>query len=314
MARDRLEKERGSFPKRALLAGMTKPGLFRVQLQLGRLLPGKKVPALLSRLLSGQAPEAERPLLPEHRTFPPLDESTLPPVKAEVYMLEGCVMRVLYPHVNEITRRMLRRIGYQVRDVGQGCCGALHAHNGFLDKAHDMAAGLKQALHAELPLIVNSAGCGSVLKENPNFAKQAFDASEFLVQNGLLDVLREAKGLAGVTATYHDACHLSHGQGIRSEPRALLKAVPGLTMVDLPEAEMCCGSAGIYNITQPKMARTLLERKWANVVKTEASVVATGNPGCYAWIAQAARENGRRIEVLHTLELLERAFGEPKTE
>jgi glycolate oxidase iron-sulfur subunit len=139
------------------------------------------------------------------------------------------------------------------------------------------------------------------------FARRVFDASEFLFSSGLEESLKKAPGLAA-RATYHDACHLAHGQNVRSEPRRLLESVPGLELVPLPESDMCCGSAGIYNLTQPKMARTLLERKWKNVEATGARIVATGNPGCHAWIAQASRERGNEVEVVHTIELLERAF------
>jgi glycolate oxidase iron-sulfur subunit len=137
---------------------------------------------------------------------------------------------------------------------------------------------------------------------------RVFDASEFLFQNGLLELLETAPGLPGQVATYHDACHLAHGQGIREEPRKLISAIPGLKLVEMDEADTCCGSAGIYNVLQPTMARTLLERKYAHIEATGANVVVTGNPGCHAWIAQAAREHGKKLEVLHTIELLERAF------
>jgi len=311
LARDRLEKRHGSFAKKALLAGMTKPGRLRMQLGLAKLLPGKRIPGVLSRLLSGQAPEADRPVAPSAYSFPPLDEAPLPPIKGEVYVLEGCVMRVLYGRVNEITKRLLRQVGFAVRVVDQGCCGALHAHNGYLDAARSMGQGLSAQFSDDLPIVVNSAGCGSTMKEYENLGValrgRVFDAAEFLAANGLGEVL-STRGKLEATVTYHDACHLSHGQGIRREPRELLAAIPGVTMVELNEAEMCCGSAGIYNLTQPKMARTLLERKWGNVEQTGASIVATRNPGCHAWISQAAREHGQTVEVLHTLEVLERAL------
>lgn len=303
MARDRVGK---SFPKKALLTGMTKPSLLRIQLQLGKLLPGKRIPGALSKLLSGVAPEVDRPLPQDSGLWPPLKESDLPPVTGEVYMLEGCAMRVLYPRVNEATRRLLRRVGFTVKQVPQGCCGALHAHNGYLDQAKSMRSDLVARFPGEFPIVVNSAGCGSWLKEG---SERAWDASEFLLQHGLIDALQKCRQDAvGPTVTYHDACHLAHGQGIRSAPRELLAAIPGVQLVELGESDMCCGSAGIYNVTQPKMARELLERKWRNVEATGASVVATGNPGCHAWIAQASREKGQKVEVVHTLELLERAF------
>lgn len=333
MARDRLEQERPELAKTALLTGTTSPIILKTQLALGRLLPGHRIPGFVSRALSGEAPEADRPTPQKTADLPPLDESKLPPVKGEVYLLEGCAMRVLFPRVHQATRRLLRRIGYVVRETEQGCCGALHAHNGHLDEARKMAEALVDAMPGDLPVVVNSAGCGSTMKEYGHllsdgqtaalgpekggheegdpvgaaYARRVKDASEFLIQNGLLEALREAPGLVE-RVTYHDACHLSHGQRIVSEPRRLVQAIPGATFVELPEAEMCCGSAGIYNVTQPKMARTLVERKVSNVEKTGAAIVATGNPGCHAWIAQAAREHGGKIRVLHTMELLEAAF------
>jgi glycolate oxidase iron-sulfur subunit len=191
----------------------------------------------------------------------------------------------------------------------------MHAHNGHLGEAKSLAEKLISSMPDDLPVIVNSAGCGSTMKEYDElvgssakaFACRVKDASQFLLANGLVEPLENASGL-DVRATYHDACHLAHGQRITLEPRQLLASIPNLTLVPLPEADMCCGSAGIYNITEPKMARTLLERKYDNVASTGASIVATGNPGCHAWIAQAAREHGQQVRVLHTMELLEAAF------
>ncbi len=276
----------------------------RAQLRLATLLPGRRIPRLLSRLLSGEDPEADLPTLPASRSWPQLVESDLPDIQGEVYLLEGCAMRVLYPQVHEATRRLLRRIGYVVKDVPQGCCGALHAHNGYLDTASEMRQRLVNKLSNSIPIIVDSAGCGSWLKEMGT--GRVFDASEFLADHGLEDQL--FKSHLNKTVTYHDACHLAHGQGIRSAPRKLLKAIPGLKLVELAESDMCCGSAGIYNVTQPKMARELLERKWRNVLASGAEIVALGNPGCHAWIAQAAREHASPIQVLHTIEVLESAF------
>lgn len=315
MARDRLEHERPEPLKTGLLEITTRPGVLRAQLQLGRLLPGKKVPALLSKLLSGQTPEADRPT-PQANDLPPLESGALPPIRGKVYLLEGCAMRVLFPRVHAATRRLLRRVGFEVEEVAQGCCGALHAHNGHLDHARKLAQGLIASMPANLPVIVNSAGCGSTIKEyrdllnsdaGGDFASRTLDISEFLLREGLLDALKAAPGLS-ITATYHDACHLAHGQKIWQPPRELIRAIPGLNFVDLTEADTCCGSAGIYNVTQPKLARQLVERKYSHIADTGASVVATGNPGCHAWIAQAAREHGRKVQVLHTAELLEAAF------
>lgn len=314
MARDRMDSP---LPKRALLALTTNPALLRANLALGGVF-GKRVPGFVSRLLSGEPPEADQPKAQTPVDFPPLDESILPPVRGEVYMLEGCAMRVLYPNVHAATRRLLRQVGYEVRETDQGCCGAMHAHNGDLKGAAERAQASMRDFPDDLPVIVNSAGCGSTMKHYGDllsgadapareFASRVKDLSEFLFEAGLTKALANTKGL-DTTVTYHDACHLAHGQGIRDIPRLLIKAIPNLRYVELEEADTCCGSAGVYNVLQPKMARSLLKRKWENVARTRASVVATGNPGCHAWIAQAAREHGETIEVVHTAELLERAF------
>lgn len=316
IARNKLEEQRPHRTKAALLHSLTHPSQVKLQLLLGKMLPGHRIPGLLSRLLSGEAPEADRPQAQEPSGWPDLEESALPPVRGDVYLLEGCVMRVLFPRVHEATRRLLRRIGYKVRETNAGCCGSLHAHVGYLKTAKHFAADLIKAMPDDLPVIVDSAGCGSTMKEYgellfhgepSDFARRVSDVSEFLLANGLADALKNTAGV-NATATYHDACHLAHSQRIRSEPRALLQAVPGLQLRDLNEADMCCGSAGVYNLTEPKMARSLLERKYQNIEQTGAELVILGNPGCHAWIAQAAREHGGRVKVLHTAELLEAAF------
>jgi glycolate oxidase iron-sulfur subunit len=145
------------------------------------------------------------------------------------------------------------------------------------------------------------------MKDNQFGGGRSLDASEFLLANGLIDALDASQGVRK-RVTYHDACHLAHGQRVTQPPRELLKAIPGIDLVDLNESDMCCGSAGIYNVTQPKMARQLLERKYANIAATGAEIVAMGNPGCHAWIAQAAREHGGSVQVMHTMELLEASF------
>lgn len=221
-------------------------------------------------------------------------------------------MRVLYPRVHEATKRLLRRIGYVAKENNAGCCGALHAHNGHLDEAIEMAESAAREMPSDLPLIVNSAGCGSFLKDHSSLSNRTYDASEFLLKNGLIQALQLAIRLEK-RITYHDACHLAHGQRITDPPRQLLKAIPGIELIEMNEADRCCGSAGIYNLLQPRMARDLLERKWANVEATGAEIVALGNPGCHAWIEQASRERESEVRVLHTMEILESASsGLPK--
>lgn len=297
LARDRIGT---TIPKRALLDATAQPW----RLRLSQLYPGRRMPDFVSRLVSGEAPEADLPRPEGVPDYPPLEDA--PPVRGEVYLLEGCAMRVLYPGVHQALRRLLRRVGLAVREApNQGCCGSIYAHNGEYAQGMLLAKTLASQLPGDLPVIVDSAGCGSWMKESA-FKGRAFDASEFLLREGLAEIL--AKGGLEATVTYHDACHLAHGQGVRSAPRELLGAVPGLRLVEMEEADTCCGSAGIYNVTQPKLARSLLERKWANVERTGASFVALGNPGCHAWIAQAAREHGGMVRVRHTLEILESAL------
>lgn len=317
MARDKTEQDRPAFAKIALLASTTNPGLLKAQLAVGGLLPGKRIPGALSKILSKNKPEVDRPTPQKANSLPPLNLVGLQPIKGQVYLLEGCAMRVLYPRVHESTRRLLRRAGFEVVDIEQGCCGAMHAHNGCLDETRKLGTGLINSMSQNIPVIVNSAGCGSTMKDygylledlsgSAKFAERVFDASEFLLANGILDELANAPGLA-IRATYHDACHLAHGQRITKQPRELIEAIPHLEYIPLVEADMCCGSAGIYNVLQPEMARYLVERKYENISETLAEVVVTGNPGCHAWIAQVAREHGRQVRVLHTIELLEAAF------
>lgn len=313
LARERLEASRPNRARRALLKGLTDPKRLRVQIQLGKLLPGSRIPGFVSKALSGQVPEVDKPTPQPLMALRELDESALPPIRGEVYLLEGCAMRTLFPNVHVATRRLLRRLGYAVRESSAGCCGSLYAHAGLIEEGTEKAQAVAAAMHGDLPVIVNSAGCGSHLKdlarhgETPSLNGRVFDVSEFLLENGLLEVIAKAPAAAR-SATYHDACHLAHGQKVVGPPRQLLEAIPGLKLAPLPEADMCCGSAGIYNVTQPKMARALLERKWKNVESTGAQWVVLGNPGCHAWIAQAAKEHGGAVRVLHLAEALELAL------
>jgi glycolate oxidase iron-sulfur subunit len=230
-----------------------------------------------------------------------------------VGLLTGCVQRFLYPQVNEQTACLLALAGYDVViPDGQSCCGALHLHAGRLDEFRRLARSLARMFPEDLDHIVtNAAGCGSAMKEyghwlpdDPRvtaFARKTRDVSQVLVDADL--PLGRFDGIA----TYHDACHLLHGQRIRQEPRALLERIPGLRLVDLPESDLCCGSAGVYNLLEPDMADRLLERKVANVAATGAHFLVTGNPGCMLQIAKGCAARGLDVEVVHPVELLWRA-------
>ncbi|MCS6927091.1 MAG: heterodisulfide reductase-related iron-sulfur binding cluster [Candidatus Binatia bacterium] len=241
-----------------------------------------------------------------------------------VALLSGCVASAVFGATNQATIAVLRQNGCEVLvPPGQGCCGALLLHNG------DRAAALALACHniaifAALPvdaIIVNAAGCGAVMKEygelckdDARYREQAAqlaakvrDITEFLGSIPLIAPAREVRA----HVTYHDACHLAHGQGIREQPRRLLQAIPGLRLTELAESDWCCGSAGTYNLTEPEMARRLLARKVGHIRETGAEVVVMGNPGCLLQIRAGLRQEGLPVRAMHTVELLAEAYGIP---
>jgi len=231
-------------------------------------------------------------------------------------LLTGCVQRFFFPEINLATARLLSAAGWEVVvPRGQGCCGALHLHAGRLDEFRAMARSLMAALGRDVDIVVtNAAGCGSALKEYGHwlgdggaerFAGLVKDISEVLVDADLpLGELRE-------TVTYHDACHLAHGQKVRAQPRELLRRIPGVTLVELTDSDLCCGSAGVYNLLEPEMAAELGRRKLERIRETGARIVAAGNPGCIMQISQQALEAGLALEVMHPVTLLSRALREP---
>lgn len=241
--------------------------------------------------------------------------------KFRVGFLTGCVQRVLYPQVNVATVRVLARNGcVVVIPEEQGCCGSLQAHGGELESAKAFARKTIDIFEqAKVDyVIVNAAGCGSMmkgypelLKEDPQYAQKAEnfgdkvkDVLQFLHQIGA----NGGFGSLSLTVTYHDACHLVHGQRIRNEPRALLRSIPGLDLVELRESDFCCGSAGIYNLLEPEYGLRFLDRKVDNIVATGAEIVATANPGCQLHIAMGLRKHNLKTKVLHPIELLDMAY------
>ena len=235
--------------------------------------------------------------------------------KGRAGLLFGCVQRFLYPDVNRDTTRLLAAAGYDVVAPAQECCGALHLHAGRLAEFREMARRFMNVWDPELDVIVvNAAGCGSALKEYGHwlegedavaFTGKIRDVSEVLAESDL------TFGPLSETVTYHDACHLAHGQRIRAEPRALLRRIPGLKLVELRDSELCCGSAGVYNLLEPEIADELGRRKADCVRETGARIVTAGNPGCLMQIARHCRATGLDVEVTHPVSLLARALGEP---
>ena len=264
-------------------------------------------------------------LPPKMSLLPPDDlPEKLMPVgvqRARVALFTGCVTQAMTPETNAATARVLQHNGCEVDVVrGQVCCGAVSYHSG--DEAG--AKGfIRQNLDAFDPskydaIIMNAAGCGAMLKDYAHlmhhepeahqaeaFTAKVKDISEFLVSLGPI----KPKNAVQVQATYHDACHLCHGQQIRNQPRQLLGLIDGLELKPLEETEICCGAAGTYNLTQPEMSHRLGQRKAEYVEATGATLVATGNVGCQLQIQKHLHDRGNATQVVHPVELLDKAYG-----
>jgi glycolate oxidase iron-sulfur subunit len=240
-------------------------------------------------------------------------------------MLTGCVQRVFFDRVNGATARVLSAEGCEVViPPDQSCCGALSMHSGREADAQRFARLTIDAFDVAGDgldaIVVNAAGCGSTMKGygellggDPAYAERAAgfaakvrDVSEHLAElgpagepgSGILHPLE-------ITAAYHDACHLAHAQGIRRQPREVLSRIPGLTLLEVGEADICCGSAGIYNLLEPEPAAELGERKARNLMATGAQVVITSNPGCTLQLRAHLRRLGHPLAVLHPMEVLD---------
>ena len=245
--------------------------------------------------------------------------------RRRVGVLTGCVQRTFFSQVNSATVRVLAAEGCEVvAPKEQGCCGALSTHAGREDESIAFAKKTIDTFEAhELDnVVVNAAGCGSTMKEyghilrdDPDYADRAAafsakvrDVSEFLQEIG---TVTERHAL-DVAAAYHDACHLSHAQGIRKQPRNTLKSIPGMELREIREAEICCGSAGIYNMVEPEPAAELGKRKAENVLKTGAEMVITSNPGCMLQIQSTLKKMGHEMPMAHPMEVLDASIrGEP---
>jgi glycolate oxidase iron-sulfur subunit len=238
--------------------------------------------------------------------------------RATVGMLTGCMQRVFFPGVNAATARVLAAEGCDVvAPPKQGCCGALSLHMGREEEALGYARRLISTFERAKvdSVVVNAAGCGSTMKEygyllrdDPLYAERAkaFGAKV----RDVAEIVEELGPVAPrhplpTSVAYHDACHLAHGQGIRAQPRKLLRDIPGLEVRDIRESEICCGSAGVYNIVQPAPARELGDRKAGNVLATDARLLVTANPGCLLQISAALERRGVTLPTAHTVEMLD---------
>ncbi len=239
--------------------------------------------------------------------------------RRSVAMLTGCVQRLSFDSVNRATARVLAAEGCRVSAPPmQGCCGALPLHAGHIEQARTLARhniGVFEATGGDR-IVVNAAGCGSAMKEygalfhgDPAweararaFSAKVRDVSEVLNELG---TPRAPRHPIAARVAYHDACHLAHGQGVRTEPRAMLQAIPGIELVAPVESEICCGSAGIYNLVQPEPAAQLGERKARHLADLSADMIATANPGCILQIAAAGRRLGHDWPIVHPIELVD---------
>jgi len=264
------------------------------------------------------APSVEVPFFYRQmgRVFPAQGER-----KYRVALLSGCIANICFARLNEATVRVLQAYGCEVTiHDGQTCCGALHVHAGLRDSARKLARKNIDAL-ADAgfdAILTNAGGCGSTLKEydellehDPRYAGPARrfvglmkDVNEFLASTGLNPRMGEVPGVA----TYQDSCHLAHGQRVRSAPRELLRQVPGLTLKEMPMSDLCCGSAGIYNVVHTNMALALLEKKMRSVNSTRADRIVTANPGCMLQLRAGVERHGHGQRVSHVVEVLDEAY------
>lgn len=287
-------------------------GADRALAAIGRLIPPARGLSAMLALVPDRAP-ASTPL--------PAVVPAIGPRRGRVALFQGCVMRAAFADTNAATARVLARNGIEVLvPEVQTCCGALHVHAGDPDGARELAKRNITALEGldVDAIVVNAAGCGANLKEygwlfraDPAWAARAErfsarvrDATEHLADVGLV----AKPGPLPLTAAYDDPCHLIHGQKISEQPRQLLEAIPELRLVPLGEADWCCGSAGVYNVTQPEISRQLLHRKIEHVKRADPQVLVTANPGCQMQLEAGIRQAGLDIEVVHLVDLLDRAY------
>jgi glycolate oxidase iron-sulfur subunit len=276
------------------------------------------LPARL-RELESLSPEIETPF------FFAYYGKTLPAEGARRYrvaLLAGCIANISFARLNEATVRVLRKNGCEVAiPANQSCCGALHVHAGIRGEARKLARKNIDALlnGGYDAIITNAGGCGSTLKEygellehDPEYAEKARrfsalvkDVNEFLASIELNPQMRALP----LTVTYQDSCHLAHGQKIRSAPRKLLGSVPGIELREMQLSDLCCGSAGIYNVVHTGMAMALLKKKMEHVNATEAGVIAASNPGCMLQLRAGVKKFGRGQRVAHVVEILDEAYG-----
>jgi glycolate oxidase iron-sulfur subunit len=313
------ETERAPFIGRLILYIFAHPTLMRLAMFGSRLLAATPIPTLLSRIGGrigfGMAMLASAGSPLERDPYETIDGP-----REKLALLEGCVMEGLFTDTNRATERVLRRNGYAMLHAeGQGCCGALHAHAGDLEAARKLARTNIAAFEksgAEY-IAVNAAGCGAMMKEYGHLLQ---DDPEWSVRAAALGArVRDVSELLAAVGpipghplplrvTYDAPCHLVHAQRVVNPPLAVLAAIPGLELIPLRDSEMCCGSAGIYNLIEPDTSDAVLIPKLANIAETGAPYVVTGNPGCLMQIGAGLLRSGSKTKAIHPVDLLDASY------
>jgi glycolate dehydrogenase iron-sulfur subunit len=277
----------------------------------------------LERVAGSLPPGARMESLPQGLLFHPAGAP-----RARVGFFTSCVMEVMFPRVNHEVVRLLVLAGCEVTvPAAQTCCGALHAHAGLRRNAKALARQNVQAFERDGGdfIVTDSAGCGAALREAGHllheddasaaaagFASRVRDVSEVLAEVGMPEpvtrLASESDPAKPLRVGYHDPCHLAHGQGVRKPPRTLLEGVPGVELVDLPNSDWCCGSAGVYNLTHASMANAQLEGKLDAIEQSAAEIVVASNPGCLLHMARGAKARGMKPRIVHLVEVLGAAY------
>jgi glycolate oxidase iron-sulfur subunit len=307
---------------------LSRPRLLKAGFTLLRLYQRTPLAPLVHRLLPGKLRRIEElaPRLPQRFFEPGAVAADPKPARATVALLSGCVMPYTAASTHEATVRVLARNGCRVLvPPAAGCCGAIHVHNGDLEAARELARRNIDAFLASGAdhVIVNAGGCGSTMKEYgellehdrryaakaAELASRVRDVSEYLAALPF----EPPAGRVDARVTYQDSCHVAHAQKIREAPRQILRSIPGLELVEMASSDRCCGSAGTYKLAQMDMSRELLRMKMDDALATRCDVIATANPDCMLQLNLGVRLHGGREEVVHVVELLDRAYGKEVT-
>lgn len=307
-AREEIAHRQRAGRVRALLVDLvTRPRLLAAAAILARLYDRSGLRGLARRVLPRRLREMDA-LLPAAEGAPYRPTAR---ADADVQLFAGCVMRASFGDTQRATIRVLERSGLRVgAPEDQGCCGALHAHSGLGDRSRELArANIAAFSGSDAPVAVTAAGCGAHMRaygelvggdEAHRFAARVRDASEIAAAGAPRPLPRT------VRVAYQDACHLAHGQRVRREPRDLLRSIPGVELVPLADPERCCGSAGVYNLTHPEIARDLQAQKVRAVLAARPDVVVSANPGCILQIRAGLEAAGARLPVVHLMRFLDR--------